>query len=159
MRAAFVCHCLKIRQFQKFWVAISATVIILNCMCAVWKHKVWRGRHQRRIETLNLWERFGERLFVSLLLCDGRGSKGITAGAKKQLYVRLWYMCELGIYKEKNPISCAFSPSSRVKFICLCSPIFHSASQWAFRAQNSNGSEPELSRKARRNSPPQNVIT
>lgn len=42
--------------------------------------------------------------------------------------------------------------------VSLYSPIFYSVSQWDFQAQNSNGSEPKLSRKSRRNLPlPQKV--
>lgn len=36
-------------------------------------------------------------------------------GQKKLLCVHLSYMCEPGIYKEKNHISCGFSLSNQVK--------------------------------------------
>lgn len=87
-------------------------------------------------------------------LCSGRGSKWI-AEAQRLLYVYLRYMCEWVSTKRKIiflVVSVCQVMSSQV---CLYNPISYSGSQWAFRAHNSNGSEPELSKKTRRK-PPEN---
>lgn len=71
-------------------------------------------------------------------------------------FMCIWGTCVNGVSTKRKIIFLVVSVCQVMSSqVCLYNPISYSGSQWAFRAHNSNGSEPELSKKTRRK-PPEN---